>query len=156
MKDSETPGDVAQSAPSTWPLASSLESSNNVVRTSTEFVASQAVHVQIDQKAINKAVDEFSLDKLKELTSPKAFNKDIHFVDGGPLTVQYLLVVDALNFCFWPDEELEYEQLSVGIKRALESDPTALSAERLLRATGADVAALLGWGREVPLQEERA
>lgn len=26
---------------------------------------------------------------------------DIHFVDGGPLTAQYLLVVDALNFCFW-------------------------------------------------------
>ena len=26
----------------------------------------------------------------------------IHYSDGGPLTVQYLLVLDALNFCFWP------------------------------------------------------
>ncbi len=34
--------------------------------------------------------------------SPKAFDEDMHFSDGGPLTAQYLLVVDALNFCFWP------------------------------------------------------
>lgn len=27
---------------------------------------------------------------------------DLHYVDGTALTVQYLLVVDALNFCFWP------------------------------------------------------
>lgn len=25
-----------------------------------------------------------------------------HYFDNGPLTVQYLLVLDALNFCFWP------------------------------------------------------
>jgi hypothetical protein len=66
-------------------------------------------------------------------------------VDGTPLTVQYLMVVDALNFCFWPgqpqcqapsllalpgaqvagadagplaaaDGELEYHNLSQGVK----------------------------------------
>lgn len=26
---------------------------------------------------------------------------ELHFCDGGPMTAQYLLVVDALNFCFW-------------------------------------------------------
>jgi hypothetical protein len=26
----------------------------------------------------------------------------IHYFDNGPLTAQYLLVLDALNFCFWP------------------------------------------------------
>lgn len=26
----------------------------------------------------------------------------IHYFDNGPLSVQYLLVLDALNFCFWP------------------------------------------------------
>jgi hypothetical protein len=30
------------------------------------------------------------------------WDASVHFCDGGPLTVQYLLVVDALNFCFWP------------------------------------------------------
>ena len=32
---------------------------------------------------------------------------DMHFVDGGPLTAQYLLVLDALNFCFWPGIKLQ-------------------------------------------------
>lgn len=26
----------------------------------------------------------------------------IHYFDNGPRTVQYLFVLDALNFCFWP------------------------------------------------------
>ncbi len=32
------------------------------------------------------------------------------------LTARYLLVVDSLNFCFWQDEEFEYENLAGGIK----------------------------------------
>eukprot|EP00983_Pelagomonas_calceolata_P029594 927260-Pelagomonas_calceolata.AAC.2 len=38
-----------------------------------------------------------------------------------PGRLQYLLVVDALNFCFWPDPELEYAQLSLGIKVRIDS-----------------------------------
>ena len=40
----------------------------------------------------------------------------LHFFDGGPLTAQYLLVIDTLNFCFWPESGLEYEQLARGLK----------------------------------------
>jgi hypothetical protein len=70
-----------------------------------------------------------------------------HHVDGTHLTAQYFLVVDALNFCFWPgaactspgarrtartavqqltaqgylgaDEDLEYENLARGVKVSL-------------------------------------
>jgi hypothetical protein len=57
---------------------------------------------------------------------------ELHFCDGGPLTVQYLLVVDALNFCFWPDGELEYEHLAGGIK--VRRIATAAAAGRRWRA----------------------
>ncbi len=40
-------------------------------------------------------------------------------VHGPDLAVQFLLVVDAINFCFWPDPELEYEHLAGGIKVGL-------------------------------------
>jgi hypothetical protein len=30
------------------------------------------------------------------------FRVEWHHVDGTHLTAQYFLVVDALNFCFWP------------------------------------------------------
>ena len=43
-------------------------------------------------------------------------NAALHFFDGGPLTVQYLLVIDTLNFCFWPEGGLEYEHLARGLK----------------------------------------
>lgn len=39
----------------------------------------------------------------------------IHFFDNGPLTVQYLFVLDALNFCFWPGKSF----CSVGISRGI-------------------------------------
>ena len=47
---------------------------------------------------------------------------DLHL---GPTTtddgtvVQYLLVVDTLNFCFWPEPGLEYEHLARGLKVAV-------------------------------------
>ncbi len=41
---------------------------------------------------------------------------ELHFIDGGPLTVLYLLCVDAINFCFWPQCGLEYEHLARGLK----------------------------------------
>eukprot|EP00775_Hariotina_reticulata_P004050 gene4050-4297_t len=81
---------------------------------------------------------------------------ELHFCDHGPLTAQYLLVVDALNFCFWPDGELEYEHLARGLKSSLLCDPLCLSAKRLAAITGPEVRELLHWPRDLPQQEERA
>ena len=43
---------------------------------------------------------------------------DLHYIDGGHKTVQYLLAVDTINFCFWPQPGLEYEHLARGFKVA--------------------------------------
>ena len=40
----------------------------------------------------------------------------MHFFDGGPKTMQYLLAVDTINFAFWPEHGLEYEHLARGLK----------------------------------------
>lgn len=60
---------------------------------------------------------------------------------AGPLTCQYILVLDALNFCFWPTLGLEYEHLARGLKKTLERDPHAFDAERLVKVTPEEVAA---------------
>ena len=44
---------------------------------------------------------------------------DIHLVGRGSLTAQYILVLDALNFCFWPQENLQYGNLARGLKVSL-------------------------------------
>ncbi|KAF6259077.1 hypothetical protein COO60DRAFT_1270304 [Scenedesmus sp. NREL 46B-D3] len=79
---------------------------------------------------------------------------ELHFCDGGPLTAQYLLVVDSLNFCFWPDAELQYEHLAGGVKCL--QGPRCISAARLAEIDGPGVQQLLGWHRELPEQDERA
>lgn len=49
---------------------------------------------------IEKAVEEIQ-DSIPKV---KWDFEGIHYFDNGPLTVQYLFVLDALNFCFWPGE----------------------------------------------------
>uniref|UniRef100_A0A7S3VJW6 Queuosine 5'-phosphate N-glycosylase/hydrolase n=1 Tax=Dunaliella tertiolecta TaxID=3047 RepID=A0A7S3VJW6_DUNTE len=130
----------------------------SVVRESARYVCSQSRHVTVVGEGISRVVAGLTDEELRKLSSPASFDADLHFVDetSEALTVQYLLVVDALNFCFWPDPELEYAQLSLGIKRALQQDPRVLDSSRLAAAKGADVRALLGWKRDLPQQEERA
>ncbi|KAF4709401.1 hypothetical protein FOZ62_011834, partial [Perkinsus olseni] len=38
---------------------------------------------------------------------------------GAELTALFVLLLDSMNFCFWPAGNFEYEQLSNGVKWAL-------------------------------------
>ena len=53
---------------------------------------------------------------------------DLHFSDGGPLTAQYLLVVDALNFCFWPGERHWGGKAELAITGATDQDAAWVNA----------------------------
>lgn len=59
---------------------------------------------------------------------------DVHYNqdagEGGALTCQYIFLVDALNFCFWPTPGMEYEHLAIGLKKAVELDIGVLDANR--------------------------
>ena len=74
----------------------------------------------------------------------------------GPLTCQYVFVLDALNFCFWPSSQgLEYDIVAVALKEALEKDVEAFSAPRLATMS---VPQLASWfpNHVLPEVEERA
>ncbi|GAB2231785.1 hypothetical protein Droror1_Dr00010797 [Drosera rotundifolia] len=122
------------------------------VRRSCAWVAAHSSHVFVDSAGIEKVVEgmEGSIPKVEWDF------EGIHFFDGGPLTVQYLLVVDAINFCFWPDEELSYDHLASRLKKALKRDNSVLDADRLQKYTGPDLRELLEWPRPLPLEDERA
>lgn len=47
--------------------------------------------------AIEKAIED-----IQKIPSIEWDFEGIHYFDNGPLTVQYLFVLDTLNFCFWP------------------------------------------------------
>ena len=53
--------------------------------------------------------------------------------DGTAQTVTYLLVLDSLNFCFWPNETWEYDNLARALKDAIVRTPGAFEPARLAR-----------------------
>ena len=77
----------------------------------------------------------------------------------------YVLLADALNFCFWSDEpwEVEYRgrnwtrtfAMMAGLLRAIDRERAWLSAERWAEATDADVEVLFGGTGRIPLPELR-
>jgi Potential Queuosine, Q, salvage protein family len=72
------------------------------VKASTARVLAGAREVSLDKAAIARYAHGMSADDLRDIAAPAAFDAELHYVDGTWRTVQYLLVVDCLNFCFWP------------------------------------------------------
>ncbi|XP_052195996.1 uncharacterized protein LOC127803638 [Diospyros lotus] len=121
------------------------------VRASSAWVATHSSHVTVDFSGIEKVVESIK-DSIPKIEWDF---EGIHYFDDGPLTVQYLLVLDALNFCFWPDKELNYDHLALGLREALQNDKSALDADRLQKYTGFELRKLLKWPRSLPLEDER-
>ncbi|XP_024017687.1 queuosine salvage protein [Morus notabilis] len=120
------------------------------VRVSCAWVASRSSHVVIDSLGTEKVVE--TIDSIPKV---KWDFEGIHYFDNGPLTVQYIFVLDALNFCFWPDAELDYDHLASRLKKALQNDKSVFDADRLQKYTGPELRELLKWPRPLPLEDER-
>ncbi|CAG9460581.1 unnamed protein product [Pedinophyceae sp. YPF-701] len=102
------------------------------------------------------ADDEELLERMRA-GSPGSFDRSIHYFDPNDeeLTARCCIVVDALNFCFWPAEGLQYEHLSEGVRDAARRDPACVSPDRLAAATPSDVRGLFNWDGDIPQLEER-
>ncbi|CAL8464125.1 g3660 [Coccomyxa elongata] len=126
------------------------------VQESTADVCKAAQHVHLNKKEAWQVASAMSYQELEHLTSDRAFDADLHFTDGGPLTVLYLLCVDSINFCFWPQCGLEYEHLARGLKEALIRDKQALDPHRLACFDGDQLQKLLSLTTPMPAQDRRA
>ena len=106
------------------------------VRVTCNNVATLCSSIRIDDDAINLHADkigEHSVgDFFKEVQwDAQGWHYCADVAEMGPLTVQYIFVMDALNFCFWPSPGFEYDALAMSLKQVLEADSTALDAEKL-------------------------
>ncbi|ETV95153.1 hypothetical protein H310_11419 [Aphanomyces invadans] len=118
------------------------------VRESTARVVENAEHVTIHKDSVVALADKLERIYLRQkdsLHDQIAWDYgDVHYYedanDGGPLTCQYVFVLDALNFCFWPTPDMEYEHLARGLKTAVLHDRSALDASRLANVTTETVA----------------
>lgn len=127
----------------------------------TAFVVEHARYVKINPDAIERAADAFAEKRVE----PPAWNYGLHYHDGTERTVNYLFLLDALNFCFWgkPRWTIDYRgrrldgywALAASLKRAAEEDPHILEPRLLRRITPRELAKVLRGNRRIPLFEER-
>ncbi|KAG6954195.1 hypothetical protein JG687_00011933 [Phytophthora cactorum] len=115
-----------------------------LVRESTARVVHCASHTSIDSAAVERLADKLGTKLSKDDRGVVTWDSgDFHYFEdvkqNGPLTCQYVFVLDALNFCFWPTQYMEYEHLARGLKTALLRDPHVLDADNLAMVTNETV-----------------
>jgi hypothetical protein len=127
-------------------------------------VSEQSTHVHIDKMALKA----FSKMLLGREVAPGTWAPQFHFWGAGESMVSYLLVLDTINFCFWPKKdkprwEIPYESgwlsgyyaLAVALKTALESGFSLADAEYLASLKLDQLRRILGGRGELQLMPER-
>ncbi len=122
---------------------------------SVRWVVEHAEHVAIDLDALRRSARE-----LAQQPSSFVWN-GLHFRDGTERTVQYLFVLDCLNFCFWPEPRWRYREhdgyraLATALKDAVERGDRILDAAFLAHLDSATFQKILDGENDIPLLDER-
>ncbi|MFH1481752.1 MAG: queuosine salvage family protein [Pseudomonadota bacterium] len=127
-------------------------------------VAETSDHVHIDQQGLRRLIKGW----VEQGVVVPPWNDRYHFNDGSEKTVSYLLVLDSLNFCFWPSAgkkkwEIDYESgelsgyyaLSASLKRAVESGIPITRADYLAELSYDGVRTVLGGRGDLQLFHRR-
>ncbi len=146
MLDGFIQKNISQDEPSTIPEPDTLG-----VLSSTSWVVEHAGQVRINKEQIDLVCPQL----LKHYTptlEPFWYDR-FHFHDGTERTVNWLLVLDALNFCFWAEKNkprwrVEYEgeildgywAEAASLTRAVEEGIALWDAEYLSRMSREDLA----------------
>lgn len=134
------------------------------VRETAKKVAQKSRDVRISVEAVKK----FSRELAEGGTPALAWDADHHFRGSGEETVAYLLVLDTLNFCFWPPAgksrwEIEYRgkifsgyyALALSLKRALEQGLPLTDAAYLAGMSLPEMQRILAGRGELQLMDRR-
>ena len=130
-----------------------------IVLDSCQQVVAQSCHVSLDQKALTRFAPQLAHSKLA------SWELRYHFAGEPERLAHYLLLLDALNFCFWPEPRwaIQYQgekisgywALAAALKRAFEQGSSLQDAHRLARITPEQLRRILGGTGEIPLLDER-
>ncbi len=139
------------------------------ILSSTWTVLQQSQHVWINPEYIEQLSEQWlQKDTGNANTSPSSWDDDYHFHDGTERTVNWLLVLDALNFCFWPEKGQPRWSIDYGgktlsgywaeaaaLKRAIEEDIPLWDAKYLSTISSETVTHIFRGNGTIPLLEQR-
>ena len=131
---------------------------------STRPVVDGAEHVQIDRSRVQALCREWARNPVPI----PPWDDSVHFSDGGPATANYILLLDALNFCFWPDPgqprwTIDYQGRTLGgylalaasLKRGIEEGLPLLDADWLAQVTPEQLQHVFRGEGRIPMLERR-
>lgn len=131
---------------------------------STRPVVEGARSVRIDRPRLEELCREWARDPFPV----PPWDESVHWSDGGQATANHILVLDALNFCFWPDPgEVRwtteyrgervggYRALAASLKRAAEEGIPVHDAAWLGAVTEGDLEHVFRGEGRIPLFERR-
>ncbi len=134
------------------------------VRAATAWVVEQAVHVRIDQTALEALAGQWSA----QGTQPPSWEPKYHFFDGTHRSANWLLALDAVNFSFWAEDpaerwEVDYEgerldgywALAASLKRAVEDGTKLWDANVLAELGQGDLYRMFRGRNLIPLITDR-
>jgi hypothetical protein len=134
------------------------------VQKTAEFVAKNSNEVRIDREALVR----FAHNLFAEDPNVPPWNRVYHFCGKPEDMVSYLLVLDSINFCFWPEPgrkkwELVYNSqrlsgyyaMAASIKKALEEGVPIINARYLAEVSLSELKQILDGKGELQLLEER-
>lgn len=130
----------------------------NPVREGCAWVTQGATWVRLERGALHGLARRLLDQPLPPWEGPQ------HFRGEEELTLRYLLVLDALNFCFWPDKSWSvlgpngerftgYFALAYALRRAAELFPDFFAPRSLIGTSEDKLREVLG---EIPLLRWRA
>lgn len=134
------------------------------VLSSTQPVVEQARHVWIDERGVAKLAKLWT----EQATPVPPWNHEVHWSDGSRRTASAILLLDAWNFCFWPDPGqakwgIDYQGqayngymgLAAAIKRAIEEGDPLYDPARMAALTMSDLQHIFRGRGQMPMLEER-
>ncbi|MGI5844991.1 MAG: queuosine 5'-phosphate N-glycosylase/hydrolase [Candidatus Xenobium sp.] len=131
---------------------------------STRPVVDGAEHVQIDRSRVQALCREWAQNPVPI----PPWDDSVHFSEGSPATANYVLLLDALNFSFWPDPgqprwTIDYKGRTLGgymalaasLKRGVEEGVPLLDADWLARVTPEQLLHVFRGEGRIPMLERR-
>lgn len=129
-----------------------------------KYVAEKSRLVRIDIQALTRFARKLLGDEIKV----PPWDPCYHFCDGTEETVSFLLVLDSINFCFWPPHgkakwEIEYKSeklsgyyaMAASLTKAVESGISVTSSAYLANLSSNELKNIFGGKGELQLMGSR-
>ena len=125
----------------------------SLVRSSSSFIASQSNYIKLNEENLTKLASQIP----SSIPYIPFESFDCHLEPSKhplSLIIDYIFVLDSLNFCFWPSD-WEYDNLARSLKKLALNDPNCFKPKNMKDWTLEYVREKIFDDKDFPLIDER-